>query len=157
MPRKGQRVHLGCTKNIRVVIFGERCQTTPTDAPGLRVASQIELLTIVLETLYFILLGSRKAMRLNVARKWTRNLPFRSYSTRHDPRQVISEKNTSINAFVSVSQRPTSPQEGLPLSGTTIAIKDNIVTASLPTTCSSSMLRGLFNIIFDLPTLTSTC
>ncbi|KAF8202429.1 Glutamyl-tRNA amidotransferase subunit A, mitochondrial [Pholiota molesta] len=78
---------------------------------------------------------------MNVARKWTRNLPFRSYSTRHDHRQVISEKNPSINAFVSVSQCPTLPQEGLPLSGTTIAVKDNIVTASLPTTCSSSMLR----------------
>ncbi|KAF9473418.1 amidase signature enzyme [Pholiota conissans] len=81
-------------------------------------------------------------MRLNVARKWTKSLPLRHYSTRCDYRQVISEKNPSVNAFVNVSQRPSlPPSEDLPLSGLAIAIKDNIATKSLPTTCSSSMLR----------------
>ncbi|KAG8874704.1 Trimeric GatFAB AmidoTransferase(AdT) complex subunit [Tulasnella sp. 331] len=47
-----------------------------------------------------------------------------------------------FNAFVSrVTDPPDSSGESLPLSGKSIAIKDNIATSAFPTTCSSAFLQ----------------
>ena len=89
---------------------------------------------------------SCEEMRANVVKKWTNLRQFRGqYSTQPlkcHRRQVIEEKNPSVNAFVHVSPTPTSSLKELSLSGLTVAVKDNIATSSLPTTCSSAMLRG---------------
>ena len=57
----------------------------------------------------------------------------------HDWRKVIAEKNPSVNAFVCTA--PENGQSG-PLDGLGIAIKDNICTTDMPTTCSSRILKG---------------
>ncbi|KAF8519655.1 amidase signature enzyme [Gautieria morchelliformis] len=46
----------------------------------------------------------------------------------------------SVNAFVSFAPNHSVPREG-PLADASIAVKDNICTLSLPTTCSSVMLK----------------
>ncbi|CEP10873.1 hypothetical protein [Parasitella parasitica] len=72
--------------------------------------------------------------------------------------ESIERYNPDINAFISLNDplvlqekakasdlRHSQVQPGKPLSsidGTTIAIKDNICTSFLPTTCASNMLRG---------------
>ncbi|KDQ61941.1 hypothetical protein JAAARDRAFT_123377 [Jaapia argillacea MUCL 33604] len=64
--------------------------------------------------------------------------------------QAIESKNKSTNAFVYLSNSDTPPaqcSEG-PLHGLPIAIKDNICTAELPTTCSSGVLQE-FTSPFD--------
>ncbi|KAG7094141.1 hypothetical protein E1B28_007753 [Marasmius oreades] len=73
-----------------------------------------------------------------------------------DPRNAIHEKNSSINAFVHISDCPptieaeTSSQSACskPLQWTTVAVKDNICTSDMPTTCSSAMLEN-FTSPFD--------
>ena len=57
-------------------------------------------------------------------------------------RHVVEQKNASVNALVHVvPDDPSTVPEG-PLSGMMIAVKDNICTKNMPTTCSSAMLRG---------------
>ena len=85
---------------------------------------------------------SCEEMRANVVKRWTNLRQYSSQPLKCHRRQAIEEKNPSVNAFVHVSPTPTSSSKDLPLSGLTIAVKDNIATHSLPTTCSSAMLRG---------------
>ncbi|PPQ86108.1 hypothetical protein CVT25_003675 [Psilocybe cyanescens] len=85
-------------------------------------------------------------MRVNVATKWTNishlQTQISRYSTHVQCRQAIANKNSSVNAFVHVSGAPSQLGKDLPLSGLTVAIKDNIATSRMPTTCSSAMLKG---------------
>jgi aspartyl-tRNA(Asn)/glutamyl-tRNA(Gln) amidotransferase subunit A len=57
-------------------------------------------------------------------------------------RQVISEKNPSINALVYSTPAPEASTSRGPFSGVAVAVKDNIATYDSPTTCSSAMLDG---------------
>ena len=62
----------------------------------------------------------------------------------------MDAKNASLNALVFVpetSEAPNSNATNL-LSGLSVAIKDNICTSDMPTTCSSRML-GNFTSPFD--------
>lgn len=56
--------------------------------------------------------------------------------------------NKSTNALVSFPTKNHNPNPHGPLSHLTVAVKDNICTTHLPTTCSSSMLRH-FTSPFD--------
>jgi hypothetical protein len=58
-------------------------------------------------------------------------------------RLAVEEKNASVNALVYVvpDDAPRPVSRG-PLDGVTVAVKDNICTKNMPTTCSSAMLRG---------------
>lgn len=68
-------------------------------------------------------------------------------------RQVISEKNPTVNALVYSTPAPTTfPSHG-PLSGVAVAVKDNIATYDSPTTCSSVMLDGSFLWFLDFTSL----
>ena len=58
---------------------------------------------------------------------------------------TLSElRNTRINAFVHLANnsKPSPALPDGPLSGVTLAVKDNICTTDMPTTCSSLMLKG---------------
>lgn len=62
----------------------------------------------------------------------------RNYAT------LAETRNARINALVHLANDPkpmTTSQDG-PLSGMTVAVKDNICTSDMPTTCSSLMLKG---------------
>ena len=57
-------------------------------------------------------------------------------------RLAIQNKNASVNALVHVvPEGPGNVTDGL-LNDMTVAVKDNICTKDMPTTCSSAMLRG---------------
>lgn len=97
----------------------------------------------------------------NVTQKCTNSrilFPSVRYISTNNWRQAIHEKNDSVNALVYTAD-PVSPTPmDLPLNGLAIAIKDNICTSSMPTTCSSAMLRGSFirsNIPYRRPTLSN--
>ena len=53
-------------------------------------------------------------------------------------------RNARINAFVHLSDdsKPRADSPDGPLSGMAVAVKDNICTSDMPTTCSSPMLKG---------------
>ncbi|KAF7345371.1 Glutamyl-tRNA(Gln) amidotransferase subunit A, mitochondrial [Mycena venus] len=83
-------------------------------------------------------------MRVNV----TRNLPRRWTRQISSWRHAIREKDSSVNAFVSISQPQKSSPEHFPLHNVAIAVKDMICTSDMPTTSSSAMLRD-FTSPFD--------
>ncbi|KAI0628061.1 amidase signature domain-containing protein [Trametes polyzona] len=64
--------------------------------------------------------------------------------------QATRDVNSAVNAIVAYSQQdgPYSASSSGPLANVSIAIKDNICTQSLPTTCSSRMLES-FTSPFD--------
>ena len=66
-------------------------------------------------------------------------------------RDVVEKKNASVNALVYVAPDDGAPVPQGPLSGTTVAVKDNICTKNMPTTCSSAMLRGKLSGMLALP------
>ena len=55
-------------------------------------------------------------------------------------KSVIEAKNPRLNALVYEAPE-ANPIPGEPLSNVSVAIKDNICTADMPTTCSSRMLQ----------------
>jgi Amidase len=68
-------------------------------------------------------------------------------------RRVIAERNPDVNAVVFTSEYKLSPSTvdaSRPLLGMPVAIKDNICTNSIPTTCSSEMLKGSFHLSHHL-------
>jgi aspartyl-tRNA(Asn)/glutamyl-tRNA(Gln) amidotransferase subunit A len=79
---------------------------------------------------------------------------LRSFATWHPSRFPIihaehaQSQNESTNALVNFSIQNHNPNPHGPLSNLTVAIKDNICTMHLPTTCSSGMLRH-FTSPFD--------
>ncbi|KAG1774410.1 amidase signature domain-containing protein [Suillus placidus] len=78
----------------------------------------------------------------------------RSFATSHSRHSAIihtehaQSLNESTNALVSFPTKNHNPNPHGPLSNLTVAIKDNICTIHLPTTCSSGMLRH-FTSPFD--------
>lgn len=77
-------------------------------------------------------------------------------ATAIDWRRNIAEKNTAINALSFVAPAPSPGEKdtaSLPLHGQAIAIKNNIATAELPTTCSSLMLKGVYRTVPHPPPL----
>ena len=92
----------------------------------------------------------RKAMRRCLQQRRTlgycNNLSSRLFvtaSTQASWRHVVEQKNTSVNALVhAVPKDEAGPVSEGPLNGMTVAVKDNICTKNMPTTCSSAMLRG---------------
>ena len=54
---------------------------------------------------------------------------------------LAETRNARTNAFVHFANDPKPTSDG-PLSGMTVAVKDNICTSDMPTTCSSLMLKG---------------
>src|ERR1700733_2671563 len=57
-------------------------------------------------------------------------------------RIAVQNKNASVNALVYVAPDDAGTVSEGPLQGMTIAVKDNICTKNMPTTCSSAMLKG---------------
>ncbi|KAG1799586.1 Glutamyl-tRNA amidotransferase subunit A, mitochondrial [Suillus variegatus] len=82
-----------------------------------------------------------------LARAYSSRSCARCFSTSHSRRSVIihaghvQSLNESTNALVSFSTETHNLNFHGPLSNLTVAIKDNICTMHLPTTCSSGMLR----------------
>lgn len=75
-----------------------------------------------------------------------RNLSSRSFvtvATQTSWRHAVEQKNASVNALVHVvPEDEAGPVSEGPLNGMTVAVKDNICTKDMPTTCSSAMLLG---------------
>ncbi|KAH9074850.1 amidase signature enzyme [Lactarius deliciosus] len=80
-----------------------------------------------------------------------RRHPFRSLTTstaQTSWRVAVQNKNASVNALVYVAPDDAGTISEGPLQGITVAVKDNICTKNMPTTCSSAMLRD-FTSPFD--------
>ncbi|KAH9039290.1 amidase signature enzyme [Lactarius pseudohatsudake] len=78
-------------------------------------------------------------------------LPSRSLTTaiaQASWRIAVQDKNASVNALVYVAPDDAGTISEGPLQGITVAVKDNICTKNMPTTCSSAMLRD-FTSPFD--------
>ncbi|KAF8836410.1 amidase signature enzyme [Paxillus ammoniavirescens] len=88
-------------------------------------------------------LGPRSRLSHTLSGPATRNISVRQKSSNKRfacTAQSLEQLNSSVNALVSISKTPKHTQHHGPLEGVTIAVKDNICTSSLPTTCSSAML-----------------
>jgi aspartyl-tRNA(Asn)/glutamyl-tRNA(Gln) amidotransferase subunit A len=68
---------------------------------------------------------------------------FVTVATQASWRHAVEQKNASVNALVHVvPEDEAGPVSEGPLNGMTVAVKDNICTKNMPTTCSSAMLQG---------------
>ena len=64
-------------------------------------------------------------------------------------RPTLRELNANVNALVHIPPEKSQPDShNGPLGEMTVAVKDNICTSDMPTTCSSEMLRN-FHSPFD--------
>jgi aspartyl-tRNA(Asn)/glutamyl-tRNA(Gln) amidotransferase subunit A len=88
-----------------------------------------------------------RTLRLLYPKNSSRQLAKRHHS-QAAWQSVIASKNPDVNALVFVPDTADYEADELPLRGTPIAIKDNICTASMPTTSSSLMLHN-FTSPFD--------
>jgi hypothetical protein len=96
-------------------------------------------------------LAAQKVMRRCLPQRRTlghrNNLSSRFFvtvATQASWRHAVEQKNASVNALVHVvPEDEAGPVSEGPLNGMTVAIKDNICTKNMPTTCSSAMLRGM--------------
>lgn len=82
-----------------------------------------------------------------------RHYTFSKQITRHASttvsRTAIHDLNANVNALVFASPETTlSKSQDGPLGNIRVAVKDNICTSDMPTTCSSEMLRN-FHSPFD--------
>jgi aspartyl-tRNA(Asn)/glutamyl-tRNA(Gln) amidotransferase subunit A len=110
-------------------------------------------------------LTARKAMRRCLQQKRTlghrSNLSSRFFvtgATHTSWRHAVEQKNASVNALVHVvPEDEAGPVSEGPLNGMTVAVKDNICTKNMPTTCSSAMLRGKGSPEERALTLHNTC
>ncbi|KAJ7173568.1 Glutamyl-tRNA amidotransferase subunit A, mitochondrial [Mycena filopes] len=84
-------------------------------------------------------------MRVSLTRLWAQRA---SVSRNH-----IQEIDSTINAFISISNPPNSGPNDLPLHGVAIGVKDMICTSDMKTTSSSAMLRD-FTSPFDATAVT---
>ncbi|KAN0121288.1 Amidase signature domain containing protein [Russula decolorans] len=74
---------------------------------------------------------------------------FVTVATQASWHHAVEQKNASVNALVHVvHEAEAGPVSEGPLNGMTVAVKDNICTKNMPTTCSSAMLRD-FQSPFD--------
>lgn len=55
---------------------------------------------------------------------------------------AIRTKNVEVNALVCIAPEQSKVTTNGPLRDVTVAVKDNICTKDMPTSCSSAMLRG---------------
>ena len=83
-------------------------------------------------------------LRRVVVPRGARHLSIRCLSTASvSCRKHIESKNAVTNAMVFVSDAPAAPPKpGARLHGLPVAVKDNICTRDMPTTCSSAMLKS---------------
>ena len=79
-----------------------------------------------------------------------RRLSLATSTTQASWRTTVQNKNASVNALVYVAPDDAGTISEGPLQGMTVAVKDNICTKNMPTTCSSAMLRGEYRLLITL-------
>ena len=92
----------------------------------------------------------RRCLQLQPGSLGWRRLPSRSLATPTGQapwRVSVQNKNDSVNALVYVAPEDAVTISEGPLQGMTVAVKDNICTKNMPTTCSSAMLRGEHSLL----------
>lgn len=94
----------------------------------------------------------RRCLQLQPGSLGWRRISSRALSTSGQEywRVAVQNKNDSVNALVYIAPDDAGTvSEGL-LQGMTVAVKDNICTKNMPTTCSSAMLQGKHNLLVVL-------
>jgi aspartyl-tRNA(Asn)/glutamyl-tRNA(Gln) amidotransferase subunit A len=92
----------------------------------------------------------RRCLQLQPGSLGQRRLSSRSLATSTGQaswRITVQDKNDSVNALVYVAPEDAGTISEGPLQGMTVAVKDNICTKNMPTTCSSAMLRGQHKLL----------
>lgn len=87
----------------------------------------------------------RRCLQLQPGSLGCRRLSSRSLATSTGQaswRVTVQNKNGSVNALMYIAPDDAGTVYEGPLQGMTVAVKDNICTKNMPTTCSSAMLRG---------------